>query len=224
MSCPASAPTSRSRIEQQRPAGDRLGDPDHAARDPAYDQLLFRPVVAWSRQVPLRDRPRRGRGRDPGCWTLLRRTRLLRGGRRARWAARVELATAAADRRTPRATHRRPIAGLALVEHIWLACWPWLRGLARLEGRAVRLRFGDTGARWATVFGAGLLTLIRVMVLIALASLVWVPIGVWLGLAAGMGAAASSRWRSSWPPFPANLLFPLSWCWSSFLQLNPKSG
>ena len=35
--------------------------------------------------------------------------------------------------------------------------------------------------------------------LIAIASLIWVPIGVWIGLRPGWHAQCS-RWRSSWPP------------------------
>jgi NitT/TauT family transport system permease protein len=30
--------------------------------------------------------------------------------------------------------------------------------------------------------GAGLLTMTRVLVLVAIASLIWVPVGVWIGL------------------------------------------
>ncbi|MBA3811614.1 MAG: ABC transporter permease subunit, partial [Caulobacteraceae bacterium] len=57
--------------------------------------------------------------------------------------------------------------------------------------------------------GLGLITLARVMVLIALASLVWVPVGVWLGL--------RPRWSQAIQPvaqflaaFPANILFPIA--------------
>ena len=52
----------------------------------------------------------------------------------------------------------------------------------------------------AEAFGLGLLTLLRVVVLIALASLIWVPIGVWIGLAPGLAPNACSRSRSSSPP------------------------
>jgi NitT/TauT family transport system permease protein len=53
----------------------------------------------------------------------------------------------------------------------------------------------------------GLVTLLRVLVLIALATLIWVPIGVWIGL--------RPRWARRVQPlaqflaaFPANLMFP----------------
>ena len=52
------------------------------------------------------------------------------------------------------------------------------------------------------VIGLGLITLLRVAVLIALASLIWVPIGVWVGHAARASRASCSRSPSSWPPSP----------------------
>ena len=57
-------------------------------------------------------------------------------------------------------------------------------------------------------FGLGLITLLRVVVLIAIASLIWVPIGVWIGL--------RPAWSQRIQPmaqflaaFPANVLFPV---------------
>jgi len=58
-------------------------------------------------------------------------------------------------------------------------------------------------------FLLGLATLARVLVLIALASLIWVPIGVWIGL--------RPKWAEKVQPvaqflaaFPSNLLFPVA--------------
>ena len=65
------------------------------------------------------------------------------------------------------------------------------------------LSWSEVGA----AFELGLLTLGRVLVLIGLASLVWVPIGVWIGL--------RPKWTERIQPiaqflaaFPANVLFP----------------
>ncbi|MFX8824872.1 hypothetical protein ABTM64_20195, partial [Acinetobacter baumannii] len=61
----------------------------------------------------------------------------------------------------------------------------------------------------AEVLVLALLTMIRVVVLIALASLIWVPLGVWIGL--------NPRWAERVQPvaqflaaFPANVLFPFA--------------
>jgi NitT/TauT family transport system permease protein len=53
----------------------------------------------------------------------------------------------------------------------------------------------------------GLLTLLRVVVLIALASLLWVPVGVWLGLRPAWARRVQPL-AQFLAAFPANLLFP----------------
>jgi len=54
----------------------------------------------------------------------------------------------------------------------------------------------------------GLITLLRVAVLIALASLIWVPIGVWIGLRPRVASIAQPI-AQFLAAFPANLLFPI---------------
>jgi NitT/TauT family transport system permease protein len=70
-------------------------------------------------------------------------------------------------------------------------------------------------------FGLGFLTLIRVLVLIALASLFWVPVGVWIGL--------RPAWAERVQPvaqflaaFPANVLFPFAVMLIVAWRLNPN--
>ena len=70
--------------------------------------------------------------------------------------------------------------------------------------------------------GAGLITMLRVVVLIALASLIWVPIGVWIGLRPRAWPNGCSRWRSSSPLSRRMCFFPL-WSWS-YRQLSSQSG
>src|SRR6202022_1163572 len=57
--------------------------------------------------------------------------------------------------------------------------------------------------------GFGLLTLPRVVVLIALASLIWVPIGVWIGLRP-WAATRVQPVAQFLAAFPANVLFPMA--------------
>ncbi len=59
------------------------------------------------------------------------------------------------------------------------------------------------------VFLLGLATLVRVIVLIALAALVWVPIGVWIGLRPRLARRVQPvvQFLSA---FPANLFFPVA--------------
>ena len=57
------------------------------------------------------------------------------------------------------------------------------------------------------VFGYGALTLIRVLVLIAIATVIWVPIGVWVGLRP-VWAERVQPVAQFFAAFPANVLFP----------------
>jgi NitT/TauT family transport system permease protein len=70
----------------------------------------------------------------------------------------------------------------------------------------VRAHLGLADLR-AALWG-GLLTLIRVLVLIAIASLIWVPIGVWIGLRPRIAELVQPI-AQFLAAFPANVLFPV---------------
>ena len=77
---------------------------------------------------------------------------------------------------------------LPWVSRLWDACL----GAAVLVA-IWRWRFVHTEVGWGEVWrgGAGFLHLVRVPVLICLAALVWVPVGIWIGMRpAGPSAAA----------------------------------
>jgi NitT/TauT family transport system permease protein len=70
------------------------------------------------------------------------------------------------------------------------------------------------------VFLLGLYTFVRVMLLIALAALIWVPIGIWVG----MNPAISGRIQAVaqfLAAFPANLMFPVFVVAIVHFHLNP---
>ena len=69
--------------------------------------------------------------------------------------------------------------------------------------------------------GLGFLTLIRVMVLIAVASAVWVPVGVWIGLRPAVAERVQPI-AQFLAAFPANVLFPLAVVAIVSLKLNPN--
>jgi NitT/TauT family transport system permease protein len=170
-----------------------------------YDQLLFRPLVAWSEKFRA-DRSASGASVDSWLLRLLRRTRLaraavtpLRGPARRLLQLRLPLMLRRADRATlaPKTADRLWFAALAAAA---LASGVFL---VRLLAGAVDL------AEVADVVGLGALTLARVVVLIALASLVWVPLGIWIGRRPRL-AAAMQPVVQFLAAFPANLLFPLA--------------
>ncbi|MFI6299056.1 ABC transporter permease [Nonomuraea sp. NPDC050790] len=84
-----------------------------------------------------------------------------------------------------------------------LVCW----GLAGLGAY-----LAGEGAGWSLLAEPvllGLATLARVVVLVVLASLVWVPVGVWIGLSPRLTRIAQPLVQVL-ASFPANFLFPLA--------------
>jgi NitT/TauT family transport system permease protein len=73
----------------------------------------------------------------------------------------------------------------------------------------------------ATAVGLGAITLARVVVLIALASVIWVPIGVWVGLRPRIARLVQPL-AQFLAAFPANLLFPLAVLWIVAFRLDPN--
>ncbi len=68
---------------------------------------------------------------------------------------------------------------------------------------------GQVGwSEFGHVFVLGFYTLIRVMVLIALAALIWVPVGIWIGMNPNIAARVQAI-AQFLAAFPANLMFPV---------------
>jgi NitT/TauT family transport system permease protein len=72
----------------------------------------------------------------------------------------------------------------------------------------------------AGAVGLGVLTLARVVVLIVIASLIWVPIGVWVGLRP-WAAELVQPVAQFLAAFPANVLFPMAVVAIVAFRLNP---
>jgi NitT/TauT family transport system permease protein len=170
-----------------------------------YDQLVFRPVVAWAdrfrfEQTASTERPR------SWAYDLFRRTRLLPllfSPLTSLGRLLLMLDPGGGQRRSAQARPANRIGELAWTALIAAAV---IYALWDIIGYVMRtLSWSDA----LTVFGLACLTMIRVLVLIALASLIWVPIGVWIGL--------RPKWAERLQPvaqflaaFPANVLFPFA--------------
>ncbi|MDE1174309.1 MAG: ABC transporter permease subunit [Parvibaculaceae bacterium] len=192
----------------------------------AYDQLLFRPLVAWSRRFKSEQGDDLG---DDDPWVLL----LLRRGRLVAYAV-------------------RPF--IAMVNSVTLARLEPLSGSltlpSRVSGEGVRTagRYVGVTVWWgcvaiATGFGFyalykemagsigtgdillsiryGFYTLARVVVLIILASVFWVPLGIWIGLHPKLSRALQPVTQFL-AAFPANLLFPVVVVGILHFHLNPN--
>ena len=167
-----------------------------------YDQLVFRPVVAWADRFRVEQT---ASADQPHSWAyeLFRRTTTFD------WLFRIFELPAMLLLLFDRGLQRKPAATRA--PHRWVEL-----------GWQVAVGVGVAGAAWAifdyvhhtltlsdglTAFGYAGITLLRVLVLIALASLIWVPIGVWIGM--------RPVWAERLQPiaqflaaFPANVMFP----------------
>ena len=176
----------------------------------AYDQLLFRPLVSWSEKFRFETTPSEAAA-TPWLLTLLRRTHWLRV---AGEHLSEGLATLGGLRLGHGGLRRRPVMAPLLarvpgraLDGIWYALLAVAAGLAiwRLAGfLGASLHWSDLGR----AVGLGLITLARVAVLIVLASLLWVPVGVWLGLRPHWARRAQPV-AQFLAAFPANLLFPV---------------
>lgn len=186
-----------------------------------YDQLLFRPLVAWA------DRFRFEQGADGGSshsWVLtaLRRSQLVA-------LAAVPLATAWRKTYRPSAEAAGPIAAISgIIATPSISVWLdrlWYGAVtavcfASLWKIAAFVLQGITLAEVGTAILLGFATMARVFVLIALASVIWVPAGIWLGLRpeAARIAQPVAQFLAA---FPANLLFPLVVSMVVLFGLNP---
>jgi NitT/TauT family transport system permease protein len=182
-----------------------------------FDQLLFRPLVAWADRFRIDNEDSED---YPESWLLdvFRRSRLMsvltapfaafmlwtyrlsppRASRAAALAARVPSRTG-------------DIVWYALLATVGLyAAWEiW-------QFASANLSWGQVG----TALGLGAITMVRVILLIAIASVVWTPIGVYVGLRPHLAQIVQPI-AQFLAAFPANILFPIAVYLIVRFELNP---
>lgn len=171
-----------------------------------YDQLFFRPLLAWADKFRFEESQAENAQQS---WLLdwMRRSLWVRGvtdrfwfqmSRALGWFRQHHDGTSIQARRKP-------------IDPLWSRAWEAVLA-ATVMFAVYRLGvFILSEAGWSEVwhvFGLGFLTLIRVIVLIALASVVWVPLSVWIGINPRLSqrVQAVAQFLAA---FPVNLLFPL---------------
>ncbi len=172
----------------------------------ACDLLLFRPLVVWSDRFRL-DLTAPARMPESALVTLFRRTRWLRGLLHPLRAVGDRLAWLRLAPRRPRVP-RPPVLPPRVVDGAWYL----IVALSALYCGWVTIHYLSAGVGWADVGMAsalGAITLLRVLVLTAAASLVWVPLGVMIGLRPELAARVQPL-AQFLAAFPANLLFPVA--------------
>ena len=185
-----------------------------------YDQLLFRPLVAWSARFRF-ETTQVAQAKDPWMLALLRRTQFLRACV-DRIAALFSLVSGLrlSPGLRPRAARPPSRARSRALDGVWLAVLGVVVALALWKIVAFcsdTLSLGDL----EEAFVLGCYTLTRVLVLIALASLLWVPVGVWLGLRP-VWARRAQPVVQFLAAFPANLFFPIFVVAIVHFALNPQ--
>jgi len=181
-----------------------------------YDQLLFRPLVAWADRFRFQQE---AGALPPRSWVL---NVLRRSGVVESLGDRLSLVWRRSFRRSPAAVKpiiTRPERDDPRFNLLW-------RGVVAVVVVAVLWEvasFIAQGVNLSEVVRAillGLATLTRVVVLIALASLVWVPLGVAIGIRPHLSNVVQPV-AQFLAAFPANLLFPIAVSGIVAFHLNP---
>ncbi len=185
-----------------------------------YDQLLFRPLVAWAEKFKFEMTESQD---PPESWilSLFQRAHLLH-----RFTEGIGYFLNDFIEKIPKLprrnlTFREPSSFVIKLQGV---TWYGLLIGAMGFGTWILINFVSSGvdhAEIGKVFMLGLITLARVMVLLTLACLVWVPLGVIIGL--------NPRWATKVQPlaqflaaFPANLLFPVAVFLMVRYRLSPE--
>jgi NitT/TauT family transport system permease protein len=173
----------------------------------AYDQLLFRPLVAWADKF---------RAEQTAAQVAPRSLVLDLFAGSGVMAGILRPASGLFSRAT-RANLRLPALAPALHglrPPSWLIDTVWFAAIAAIAVYAASVLFhfvaGSLG--WPDVVeavGDGLITLVRVIALIALATLIWVPVGVAVGLNPVLAEKVQPV-AQFLAAFPANLMFPIA--------------
>lgn len=169
--------------------------------------VFWRPLTAWAERFRTGDTdtvdPQRSIVLD-----ILRRSavpRLLSAALRplGEGLDRLTRPLGRSGRRRPRTARQRRVADVA---------WGLLVAASLVWGVGAMLRFISESAgldQFAVAAGLGFVTFVRVLVLLVLGTLVWVPVGVWIGMHPRVTRIAQPIVQIL-ASFPANFLFPFA--------------
>ncbi|HCT07876.1 ABC transporter permease subunit [Pseudomonas sp. BIGb0164] len=186
-----------------------------------YDQFLFRPLVAWADKFRMETTASQGDAPQSWVLNLIQRTRIVQRILRPMTRAisrignkRFSLAGGAF-----KALPVETPAASKVIDWVWgtlialMAAYA-LYHIVMYVGTEVGL------AEVGHVLVLGLITLLRVAGLILIASLIWVPLGVMIGLRPKL-AEKIQPLAQFLAAFPANLLFPVFVIVILHYHLNP---
>ncbi|MGQ3889323.1 ABC transporter permease [Legionella sp. CNM-1927-20] len=171
-----------------------------------YDQILFRPLIAWSEKFKMEQRPDE---EEYQSWLidLIRSSQLVKRLRNNASIIKEKFVNARWLSRGPPASKEVDIHQQRRLDWIWNSIV--LLGIASggwflLEFILAKLKFSDI----LYVLALGAATGTRVIILIILSSLIWIPVGVWIGLRPRIAQKIQPIIQFV-AAFPANLFYPL---------------
>jgi NitT/TauT family transport system permease protein len=186
-----------------------------------YDQFLFRPLVAWADKFRMENTASQTAAPESWVLNLIQRTRLIQRllrpfSRAISRLGNMRLSLPRAARHTLSADNP---SRSKMIDWIWGTLIALLTAYALYH---IVLYVGTevTLAEVGHVLLLGFFTLLRVVGLILIASLIWVPLGVMIGLRPAL-AEKIQPLAQFLAAFPANLLFPVFVIVILRYQLNP---
>ncbi len=172
-----------------------------------YDQLIFRPIVTWAGKFRVELSASQS---TSSSWVLglLQRTELVRRGFAPVIAAFEWFTSLRID--LPRFGDGKEQSETAsrIIDIVWIAAITLLAVYAAWQ----TVEFVASALTWHDLFqamGLTLLTMLRVVVLLVLASLLWVPVAVWIGLRPTIAERVQPA-AQFLAAFPANVVFPIA--------------
>jgi NitT/TauT family transport system permease protein len=172
-----------------------------------YDQILFRPLIAWSEKFKMEQSPDES---EYQSWLIdwLRGSQLLkRVGRRLSLIRERFVNASWFSHRGPTVIKETNLRWQQQIDWLWnTLVWFAIAGGAwfLIQFILAELKLNDI----LHVFFLGAATGTRVIVLIIISSLVWIPVGVWIGLRPGIAQKIQPVIQFL-AAFPANLFYPL---------------
>lgn len=174
-----------------------------------YDQLLFRPLLSWAEKFNS-EIDEEAVPQESWFYNLLTKTRLLKRTRIFfAWISNFFVngfKTFLEKKLRPQHIRKHQLPSKYSTV-LWNVClYLCIAGICIGLSSFISQKVGLTET--LHVFYLGLITTIKVVILIIIASLIWVPIGVWIGLSPRITAFAQPliQFLSA---FPANLFYPL---------------
>jgi NitT/TauT family transport system permease protein len=185
----------------------------------AYDQLLFRPLVAFAAR--FRVELSAGQIQEKSfVANVFARTHWMRASMRAP----AQMLHAIAFLRMELPVRSSPFVPQSpalsrVIDILWVACL----GLGTVWALWLIVDYVRQELSWSDFWQSVLYTLftmVRVVLLMALATLVWVPAGIWIGLRPALAGKVQPL-AQFLAAFPANVIFPVAVVLILKFSLNP---